>query len=174
MNIIQQSPKVLIPYLKNSRKHSDDQIKRIENSLQEFGFTNPVLVDTNNIIIAGHARVQAALNLGYMEVPTICLDRLTPTQIQAYIIADNRLAELSEWDRDLLSEELKALSEQNFDLSLLGWKDFKFENSEMKLTDGQEYKARFEIVVECEDEMDQEAIYKLMISKGYKCRILSM
>lgn len=113
----------LIPYERNSRKHSSEQIERIARSIEEFGFTNPILVDGTNGIIAGHGRLMAARKLGLSEVPVIQLDHLTEEQKRAYIIADNRLAELSEWDDDILKSELFELQEFGFDLELTGFDD---------------------------------------------------
>lgn len=124
------NPNELIAYAKNSRKHSPEQIKRIEKSLVEFGFLNPVLIDKDNTIIAGHARVQAAKNLGLKEIPFLRVEHLTKDQQKAYVIADNRLAELSEWDNDALAAELKELLEVNYDLSLTGFEDFVFDDEE--------------------------------------------
>jgi ParB-like chromosome segregation protein Spo0J len=93
----------------NARTHSKRQIQQIKASMREFGFTNPVLVDRNNMIVAGHGRVEAAKRLGVTEVPTIRLDQLTKEQIRAYIIADNKLAENAGWDKEILVTELEYL-----------------------------------------------------------------
>ena len=111
----------ITPYAKNARKHSAQQIQNIANSIKEFGFINPVIIDKNFRIVAGHGRVEAAKLLGLEELPFIQVEHLSPLQIQAYILADNRLAELSEWDNALLSMELKDLVNQDFDLSLIGF-----------------------------------------------------
>jgi len=121
MQITQRKTADLIPYINNARTHSDDQITQIAASIKEFGFTNPVLVDGENGIIAGHGRVLAAKKLGLDEVPTIELKHLTKTQKKAYILADNRLALNSGWDNDLLALELGELSDDGFDLDLLGF-----------------------------------------------------
>jgi ParB-like chromosome segregation protein Spo0J len=121
MEIIQRKTADLIPYVNNARTHSDGQITQIAASIKEFGFTNPVLVDGENGIIAGHGRVLAAKKLGLDEVPTIELKHLTKTQKKAYILADNRLALNSGWDNDLLALELGELSDDGFDLDLLGF-----------------------------------------------------
>jgi DNA modification methylase len=113
----------LVPYDKNPRTHSEDQVAKIAASIAEFGFVNPILVDTDDGIIAGHGRLQAATKLGLDEVPVIVLDHLTPTQRRAYVIADNKLAELAGWDENLLQEELKALEAEAFDLELIGFGD---------------------------------------------------
>lgn len=124
MKIINKLVADLIPYVNNARTHSDQQIAQIASSIKEFGFCNPVLIDGQNGIIAGHGRVLAAQKLGLKEVPTIELSHLTDTQRKAYILADNRLAELSGWDDELLKLELTGLELLEFDLSLIGFDDF--------------------------------------------------
>ena len=111
----------LIPYARNARTHSDEQIAQIAASIREFGWTNPILVDGDKGIIAGHGRLQAARKLGITEVPVIELAYLTEAQKRAYILADNQLAANAGWDTDLLKIELGDLAEQHFDLSLLGF-----------------------------------------------------
>lgn len=111
----------LIPYVKNSRTHSDEQVAQIAASIKEFGWTNPILVDGDNGIIAGHGRLMAARKLGYTEVPTIELKDLTEAQKKAYIIADNRLALNAGWDNEMLKLEFDQLADLGFDLSLTGF-----------------------------------------------------
>lgn len=113
----------LRPYEKNARTHSAEQVSQIAASISEFGFTNPILVDSTDGIIAGHGRLAAAQLLGLSEVPVIPLDHLTDRQRRAYILADNRLALSAGWDEAVLAEELAALQEDNFDLSLIGFTD---------------------------------------------------
>jgi ParB-like chromosome segregation protein Spo0J len=121
MKITQKQVESLIPYINNSRTHSDDQVAQIAGSIKEFGWTNPILVDGANGIIAGHGRLLAARKLGYKEVPTIELADLTETQKKAYIIADNKLALNAGWDNEILSIELGSLQNANFDIELLGF-----------------------------------------------------
>jgi ParB-like chromosome segregation protein Spo0J len=131
MQITQRKTADLIPYVNNARTHSEQQVLQIAASIKEFGFNSPVLVDGENGIIAGHGRVLAAKKLGLDEVPTIELKHLTKTQKKAYILADNRLALNSGWDNDLLALELGELSDDEFDLDLLGFDDTelnKFDN----------------------------------------------
>jgi hypothetical protein len=111
----------LVPYEKNARTHSAEQVAQIAASIQEFGFTNPILVASNDGILAGHGRLAAAKDLGLKEVPVVVLDHLTPTQRRAYVLADNKLALNAGWDEDLLQQEIAALSLVEFDLGLLGW-----------------------------------------------------
>lgn len=121
----------LIPYARNSRTHSDAQVAQIAASIREFGFTNPVLVDAQGGIIAGHGRVMAARKLGLNEVPCIRLGYLTDTQKRAYIIADNKLALNAGWDAELLKLELEDLHSDEFDMDLLG-----FDAAELSLAIG--------------------------------------
>jgi len=111
----------LIPYANNSRTHGDAQIAQIAASIKEFGFTNPVLIDGEGGIIAGHGRVLAARKLSMAEVPCIRLGYLTDTQRRAYIIADNKLALNAGWDDELLKLELTDLHSEGFDMDLLGF-----------------------------------------------------
>ena len=113
--------KNLIPYAKNSRTHSDTQVAQIAGSIKEFGFNNPVLIDEDNGIIAGHGRVLAAQKLGLQAVPCIRLAHLSETQRKAYVIADNRLALNAGWDDSMLMLELQELKAEDFNLDLLGF-----------------------------------------------------
>jgi len=121
VKITQKKVTELIPYVKNSRTHSDEQVAQIAASIKEFGWTNPILVDGSNGIIAGHGRLMAARKLGYTEVPTIELADLTETQKKAYIIADNRLALNAGWDNEMLTIELNDLLADGFALEILGF-----------------------------------------------------
>ena len=113
----------LVPYERNARTHSDEQVAQIVASIQEFGFTNPLLVDGDDGIIAGHGRLMAARSLGLAEVPVVVLDHLSPEQRRAYVLADNQLALNAGWDMEVLALEIGELGELGFDLSLLGFSD---------------------------------------------------
>ena len=122
MNIEQIKTSELIPYARNAKLHSDAQVAAIAGSIKEFGFNNPVLIDKDNGIIAGHGRVLAAQLLKLEQVPCIKLAHLSDTQKRAYILADNRLAETGGgWSEDLLKLELQDLQELDFDLALTGF-----------------------------------------------------
>lgn len=118
----------LIPYINNSRTHSEAQIHQITASIVEFGFTNPVLIDEKGMIIAGHGRVEAAKVLGIDEVPTITLKGLTDIQRQAYVIADNKLSLNSDWDYENLRQEIERLTETDFDIDLIGFSEIEIMN----------------------------------------------
>ena len=111
----------LLPYARNARTHSDEQVAQIAASIAEFGFTNPILAGADGVIVAGHGRLAAAQKLGLESVPVVVLDHLTPTQRRALVIADNRIAENAGWDDDVLRMELAALQDEAFDLALTGF-----------------------------------------------------
>lgn len=117
----------LIPYARNARTHSDEQIAQVAASIVEFGWTNPILIGADGVIIAGHARLAAARKLKMTDVPVIIVDHLTPTQRRALVLADNRLALKAGWDEEMLRVELQSLEEDGFDLDLVGFTDEEIE-----------------------------------------------
>ena len=121
----------LIPYANNAKVHSEAQVKKIAASIREFGFLNPVLIDKDKNIIAGHGRVMAADLLKLEEIPCVYIEGLSEAQKKAYILADNRLGELAEWDMELVNSELDILKEMNFDIDLTGF-DLDIEEPEVK------------------------------------------
>ena len=127
MQIEELATDELLPYARNSRTHSAEQVAQIAASIKEFGFTNPILVDADNSIIAGHGRVMAARRLSLKAVPCIRLAHLTEAQKRAYVIADNKLALNAGWDDEMLALEIKDLQEEDFDISLLGFEDAELE-----------------------------------------------
>ena len=169
----------LIPYVNNSRTHSDEQVMQVASSIKEFGFTNPILIDDDGGIIAGHGRLMAAKKLGLVEVPCIRLGHLSEAQRKAYVIADNKLALNSEWDNDLLKIELMQLDSIDFDLNLTGFDLSELANifdpvtEEIELKE-QTYSETFNIIIECENEHNQESIYNELQEKGYKCQVQSL
>ena len=123
LKITHQSPAALRPRAANPRTHSKKQIRQIADSIERFGFTNPILVDDAGGIVAGHGRIEAAKLLGIETVPTIRLEDLTDAEISAYVIADNKIAENAGWDRELLAIELQGLLELDldFDVTITGF-----------------------------------------------------
>lgn len=167
----------LIPYIHNSRTHSESQIKQIASSIREFGFTNPILIDDQGTIIAGHGRVMAAKVLQLDKVPTITLGALSDAQRKAYVIADNKLALNAGWDTEVLLAEIESLQDLNFDTQLLGFSADELAemlNIEEKPLKEESYAEIFNIIVECDDEMEQEKIFNQLESEGYKCRVQSL
>ena len=123
LKVVYKQASKLIPYALNSRTHSDDQITQVASSIQEFGFTNPILIDEQCGIIAGHGRLMASKKLGIENVPTITLAGLSEAQKKAYVIADNQLAINAGWDLETLKVEVDRLNDLAFDLDLLGFSD---------------------------------------------------
>lgn len=121
INIEYLDAKDITPYARNSRTHSDEQVAQVAASIKEFGWTNPILIDEDNVIIAGHGRLMAAQRLGFDSVPTIRLENLSDAQKRAYVIADNKLALNAGWDSEMLAVEINDLIEQGFDLDLTGF-----------------------------------------------------
>lgn len=123
LKVVYRAVSELIPYARNARTHSDEQVARIAASIKEFGWTNPILIDGSKGIIAGHGRVLAARKLGLEKVPTIELSGLTEAQKRAYILADNRLALDAGWDEEMLKLEFAELEKEGFELSKTGFSD---------------------------------------------------
>lgn len=115
LNIVYKQIKELKPYKKNAKKHSKEQVEQIANSIKEFGFTQPVIVDKHNSVVAGHGRILGAKKAGLKQVPTVCLEDLTEEQIKAYRLVDNKLNE-SEWDSDLLKQSLDEIAEMDMEV----------------------------------------------------------
>lgn len=170
----------LIPYANNARTHSDEQVAQIAASIREFGWTNPILIDGENGIIAGHGRLAAARKLGMDEIPAIQLDGLSTAQRKALILADNKLALNSGWDYDLLKLELNQLTEMGYDLQTIGFDENELtsimfgEELEEKVATSESVNGVYEIAVECKDENEQQAVFDMLTEKGYKCRVLTM
>lgn len=140
MNVIKMNVSELIPY-ENNPRHNDVAVDYIANSIKEFGFKQPIVIDKNNVIIAGHTRLKAAQKLGLSEVPVIIADDLTDDQVKAYRLADNKTAEIATWDFDLLDLELDNIEMDMSDFGFeLEGEDFNFDvpdknESEFKETD---------------------------------------
>ena len=148
----------LKPYKNNARTHSDEQIEKIAKSMKEFGFINPVLVDGDLNVIAGHGRILGAKKLGMKEVPCLFIEDLTEEQKRAYIIADNKLAEDAGWDKELLKIELEDLKNMNFDITLTG---FELEDFDFSMDESEVIEDEFDETVPEEPKSKKGEIYKL-------------
>lgn len=167
----------LIPYARNSRTHSAEQVAQIAASIREFGWTNPILIDGENGIIAGHGRVLAAHKLGEMEVPTIELSHMSDTQKRAYIIADNKLALNAGWDNEILALEISDLKDAGYDLELTGFnldeiKALNPENLENEINIPIDENRNL-LMIECQGEHELEKLFEEMKQRGFECKILS-
>ena len=174
----------LIPYANNARTHSVEQVAQVAASIKEFGFTNPVLIDEQGGVIAGHGRVMAAKKLGLSEVPCIVLDGLSDAQKRAYTIADNKLALNSGWDNELLKIEIESLQEDDFKIDLLGFDidglneilgfdDIAEEDEEEPGQDYEDnYKEQYGVIIMCKNAEEQEKVFNKMQQNGYEVKVV--
>ena len=170
LNIVYRNIKELKPYKKNAKKHPKEQVERIANSIKEFGFTQPVIIDKNNCVVAGHGRILGAKKAGLKQVPTVMLEDLTEEQIKAYRLVDNKLNE-SEWDFSLLDEELGILSD-DIDMELFGFdtEDYIKQSIETEKVEFETSK-RVKVIVDFENKKGAEQLYKKLVERGYICQI---
>jgi ParB-like chromosome segregation protein Spo0J len=171
-----------IAYARNPRKNVDAAVDKVAASLREFGWKQPVVVDEEGVIVVGHTRVLAAKKLGLTQVPVVVATDLTPTQIKAYRIADNRTGEEAEWDEDLLKLELEDLSaEDGFNLLATGFDEDELERL-LKLDDTLEgmpgdpgagrYQEQYAVVVVCTDASHQEKVFNQLQASGFECKVV--
>lgn len=168
MKVINKKIGSLKPYKNNAKKHPKDQIERIAESIKEFGFTQPILIDENDIVVVGHGRILGAKMAGLTEVPTVCLNDLTKDQIKAYRLIDNKLNE-SDWDSDLLELELRELNllKSDIDMEFFG---FGSDNNELKQVNF-EVKKKYAVLVECVTESIANKLFEELENKGYRCKL---
>ena len=176
------------PYERNARVHGSKQIKQIMEAIKAFGFTNPLLIDDKNNLIAGHGRLEAVKQLNIIdfkdkpikELPAIIITGLSEADKKALIIADNKIAENASWDYDLLQAEFQELEAINYDLDLMGFDnldeilgadiDVEQETKEIKEV---EINQKYELLIKCKDEKELEKVYNENIEKGYECKVLT-
>lgn len=179
MQIVEKKITELKEY-ENNPRNNDDAVEAVAESIREFGFKVPIVIDSNGVIIAGHTRRKAAVRLGLDTVPCIIADDLTPEQIQAFRLADNKTAELAEWDFEALEKELAELTAFDVDMSLFGFDEAIFDEvisapQEKEREDlSEDVKECYEVIVECSDEAEQERIYNKLTGEGLICRVLTL
>lgn len=166
--------KEIKPYDRNAKKHDDTQINNVAESIRQFGFVQPIVIDSDGVIVIGHCRFEAAKRLKYAEVPCIMVDDLTPEQADALRIVDNKTNE-SPWDIDLLAEELQDLDLSMFDFA---W-DLMEETALTETEDKKErmevpYEEKISIVIDCKDEEEAEEIFEKLQGEGYSCRVSTL
>lgn len=164
----------IIPYENNPRKNTD-AVQYVKNSIKEFGFKIPMVLDTKNVIVCGHTRFLAAQELGMTEVPCTYADDLTEEQIKAFRLADNKTAEMSAWDFEKLELELDELAElDDIDMSDFGFElDFE-EKAETKELKEATYSESIGVIIDCSDEYEAEEIFNKLQEEGYTCRISTL
>jgi ParB-like chromosome segregation protein Spo0J len=171
--------KDLIPYANNPRNNDGEAVDKVAASIHEYGFNVPIVIDKDNVIIAGHTRYKAANKLKYKKVPCIRAEHLSPAQVKAYRLADNKVAEYSSWDDDMLALELEQLQELDFELDLTGFEDDEIsklldleEEPEIKETSFT-YQEQYGVIVMCENEEEQERIYNELTEQGLSCKVVA-
>tara|TARA_R110000851_G_scaffold152894_1_gene294711 strand:+ start:522 stop:1052 length:531 start_codon:yes stop_codon:yes gene_type:complete len=175
MNIQQINIEDLIPYEKNPRKNLN--VDKVAQSIKEFGFQQPIVVDKNMVIIVGHTRFNASQKLGLKTVPVLITD-ISPEKAKAYRIADNRLSEDSKWDLSKLNTEFTDLLDINYDLLKTGFTDeelkdlFDVDLPEIDTTE-KDLPEKFELIIEFETVTDQETLYEELKERGFNCKVLS-
>jgi len=171
--------KDLVPYAKNARTHSEEQIEQIAHAIEQWGWTVPCLVDEKGGLIAGHGRVLAAKQLGLDEVPVVVARGWSAAQKRAYVLADNKLTENGGWDDDLLKVEIGELQGEGFDLTLTGFSMDEIggllgETASDGIEDAPDskYKEQFGVIVICRDEAHQQEVFESLAGSGYEVRVV--
>lgn len=175
LEVVYLSPEELTPYEGNARKHDIKDVEQIKESIRLDGFNDPIGIwGENNIIVEGHGRQIAALEMGLDKVPCIRLDHLTDAQRRDYAIRHNRTAELSTWDWSTLESEITDLSTEGFDIAGL-FPEFSVNDEEVETSDRSlTMRDKYQIIIEFEDEESLEEAYNALESEGYKCRISTL
>ena len=171
MNIRNMLVKDLIPYERNTKKHDKTQINNVAESIKQYGFVQPIVIDKDNIVVIGHCRLLAAKQLKMKEVPCVCVEDLTEEQVKALRIVDNKSNE-SEWYLDILTDELAELDLSAFDFDF----DASLEENDTKTKEREEIALNesVSVVVECSDDEEAEAIFEKLSEEGYKCHISTL
>ena len=160
----------IAPYKKNAKKHDKTQINNVAESIRQYGFVQPIVVDKDGVIVIGHCRYEAAKALGMKDVPCVCVDDLTEEQVKALRIVDNKSNE-SDWDFDLLKDELSDLDLSAFDFDFgVSLYEYDTKNEREKIT----LNESISVVVECSDDEEAETIFEKLSEEGYKCHISTL
>ena len=165
----------IIPY-ENNPRNNDDAVQYVANSIKQFGFNVPIIIDKNNVIVAGHTRLKAAEKLGLEKAPCIRADDLSEKQIKAFRLADNKVGEIATWDLDKLNIELGNIE---FDMG-----EFGFEDIDDVIDEGDEpgnvdpesnfnYKEQYGVIVMCKNEEEQESVYTRLVDEGFECKVVT-
>lgn len=172
MDIVTKSRGELIPY-ENNPRHNDEAVEYVANSIKEFGWKVPVVIDKNNVLVAGHTRLKAAEMLGIDEIPCVIADDLSEDQIKAYRLADNKVGELAGWDFDALDFELDEIE---LDMSEFGFDVENFDSDGQQTNEIKEvdYEEKISVVIECENDEQAEMTFERLTEEGYSCRILTL
>lgn len=184
MNIKNVSITLLKEYDNNPR-NNEAAVEKVAESIQAFGFKVPIIVDKDHVIVAGHTRLKAAQKLGLEEVPVIIADDLTPAQVKAFRLADNKVSEYATWDEEKLFTELMELEMLDFSIERFGFEtkeispasesyDYAEEEAAPLNTETNfSYKEQYGVIVVCKDESEQEKVYNTLLEMGYECKVVT-
>lgn len=172
MNVIEMNITDVVPYTNNPRDNAE-AIERVRESIEQFGFKVPIVIDQNNVIIAGHTRLEAAKELNMKKVPVIQAADLTEEQAAAFRLADNKVAEFSQWNMKQLQKELDQI--QNIDMEAFGFEELQEEAKQLEEPEAViEDKTNVYVLVECDDDFHAEAVLLKLTESGYECRLTEM
>ena len=173
MNILYKNVDDLIPYDRNTKKHDKKQIKNVATSIDKYGFVQPLVIDKNNVVVIGHCRLLGAKQLKMETVPCVCVDDLTEEQVNALRIVDNKTNE-SDWDMDILPDELLEVDLGDFEFDFDT--DVMADDEETAPVEREDLSSKvgemYQIIIECESELQQEELYYKLTGEGLQCRTL--
>lgn len=171
MNIVEKRLDEIKPYGNNPRKN-EQAVQAVANSIREFGFRQPIVVDKDGVIIVGHTRYKAARELGLETVPVLVAGDLTDEQARAYRLADNKTNELAGWDFDMLTDEIMSLDFSGIDMSQFGFDTSKGDGEGTSSGSSFTYHEQYAVTVICEDEAEQKKVYDWLAGEGYTCKVV--
>lgn len=175
MKIIYKKLEDIIPY-ENNPRNNEKAVDYVANSIKEFGFKVPIIIDKENVVVTGHTRLKASEKLGLKEVPVIMADDLTEEQIKAFRLADNKVAQFSTWDLEKLELELEDIA---IDMVEFGFDELEpiiedEEENDETIDSGFTYKEQFGVIVMCKNEDEQESVYNKLTNEGYDCKVVAV
>jgi len=164
----------LKPYVKNAKKHPENQIELLKKNIEKFGFTTPILIDEKNNVIAGHGRLIVMQGLNKEEIPCVRMENLSNEEVKALRLADNRIAEMGDWDMDLVIEELKELSSENLDLTGFDLSQLALDPDPLKNNHNQSLDDVFRVYIDCESEDESKNIFDILQGMNLNPKILNL
>lgn len=172
----------LLKEYENNPRFNDHAVEKVAKSIKEFGFKVPIVIDENYVIVTGHTRIKAAKELGLEKVPCLIADDLTPAQIKAFRLADNKVSEFATWDENKLFNELMDLQVVDFNIETFGFEtksievpeeDYEEEEEVLNTETNFNYKEQYGVIVMCKDEREQEEVYNTLLELGYECKVVT-
>lgn len=173
MDVVMRDIGELIPYERNQKKHDAKQVQNVANSIKRFGFVQPIVVDSKDVVVIGHCRLEAAKKLKMAEVPVLCVDDLTEDEVRELRIADNKTNE-SPWDFEMLGIDAAELQFEGFDFDFDMMVDTPPDNTNIERDEVDLMANRFQLIVDCESENDMQDKYERLQEAGIECRVSTL